>query len=789
MKKIVLALMSVFCVSGLVFGAESKSSSSGLIEFSNVNSDDSCSFKCREVLDKTNYKTILTDFDLEQGISYCSVVDINTPSYTTIPGIEANFYSKCSNDGGNSINKIMQTIAINNSIETKTFTSNSGGTTLSQYFTSLVTLSNIDKKDVNTILISKKSNTSQKLTGSISGNNKSEYEMLYDGQNMLKGFNDANIQYFSDLFNGMSTVYKHLQNLLFVVVGGFFLASIGGAKLQRYLENKGESTGQNQPYLHKFFIPLLCVGIFYMPISKSVNSNGEITATTTVIQELIRYFTREANNIADVASSIGAKTYMNKITNNLKAGGVYKPDYVAQLNIKRDTIKLLINRGQNIWNMCYNTYYPHFGNAITSLANQQISNLSFDGGVFSSKNSFAETKNSFNETFKKIDLKNKQGTIITLEACAKFITMSQTLDKMLEKTNDLLSIKNSDGNTKGENKSDKVKNAMNDFSSSITKREKELGWINTIFMPSAGLFFEVQPAVSNLSPNSLEALLKSEKDYQKAKNNNIVDTFEQKIKGIAGKIVDFVFDSNVIEKAKEQMHKLPYMMLPGAGTLYNFFESLPAIVRAGISYAKISSDPSIEGSNAVVEVGSQALVGAYFGLDMVYFIYKKALQYIPVLTVSIATSLAFAGYLVSLCKYFYISPFVVAFSLTTKRLDKIVNFLVTGITIFFKPVLIVLFTYLALFLHTLVKEILTFSAIGQFMEISFSAMDVSGLIMKGVIIGLLEMMGSLAACYVVWKTIINGPDWTFKLIGLDKDADNVIAQGLSSKLETRAVMV
>ena len=54
---------------------------------------------------------------------------------------------------------------------------------------------------------------------------------------------------------------------------------------------------------------------------------------------------------------------------------------------------------------------------------------------------------------------------------------------------------------------------------------------------------------------------------------------------------------------------------------------------------------------------------------------------------------------------------------------------------------------------------------------------------------LLTIFGSLASCYIVWKTIMSGPDWTFKWLGLDKDSDNVIAQGLSNKMESKAVVV
>ena len=109
----------------------------------------------------------------------------------------------------------------------------------------------------------------------------------------------------------MNTVYIHLQNLLFIVVGGFFLATLGGGKIQKYLENRGQSTGNKEPYLHKFFIPLLCAGVFYMPIT----SGGGVNST--MIQKIIQYFTAEANHIADVASNIGSQTYVRKMAESV----------------------------------------------------------------------------------------------------------------------------------------------------------------------------------------------------------------------------------------------------------------------------------------------------------------------------------------------------------------------------------------------------------------------------------------------------------------------------------------
>lgn len=159
---------------------------------------------------------------------------------------------------------------------------------------------------------------------------------------------------------------------------------------------------------------------------------------------------------------------------------------------------------------------------------------------------------------------------------------------------------------------------------------------------------------------------------------------------------------------------------------------------------------------------------------------------IPLLVCTTASIIVFVSYLVSLCKYFYISPFVVAFALATKRMNKIVDFLVSGIAIFFKPILIVLFIYLALFVHTLIDEIFIFMSVEQFSGIETSWYNFYTNFVVGAITGLLVIFGKLASSYIMWKLIISGPSWAMSLVGIDGKQDDVIAQGIEANLAKRA---
>lgn len=119
-------------------------------------------------------------------------------------------------------------------------------------------------------------------------------------------------------------------------------------------------------------------------------------------------------------------------------------------------------------------------------------------------------------------------------------------------------------------------------------------------------------------------------------------------------------------------------------------------------------------------------------------------------------------------------------------MDKIIEFLISGISIFLKPLLIVLFIYLALFMHTLINELFVFISIEQFSGIETSWDNIHINFVIGAIIGLLKIFGILSSSYIMWKLIISGPSWAISLIGIDGKQDDVIASGIESNLAKRA---
>ncbi|PAF46601.1 hypothetical protein BKH41_08840 [Helicobacter sp. 12S02232-10] len=118
-----------------------------------------------------------------------------------------------------------------------------------------------------------------------------------------------------------------------------------------------------------------------------------------------------------------------------------------------------------------------------------------------------------------------------------------------------------------------------------------------------------------------------------------------------------------------------YFILPGAGSLYKFFSDMLNF-KDGIASVALNT-LGLGAFSKVANIG-----GPVVSFAATVFIYEKLLEYVPLIITTVIGALVFVYYILQLAKYYYISPFVVVFSLTTRNTHKIAEFLVTGITIF-----------------------------------------------------------------------------------------------------------
>ncbi len=736
-----------------------------------------CEWKCRKV--KEGYATQIIGFDFANGTTFCKVYEIS----------DLNLDLKFSANQTNAtcrkeVRKGLETEATSfksllnqnkDFLESKiTYTEKSDSLTMSHFLSSLVTLNpniidreqtknlgHLTLKDGLDFVSLEKINRSQNLGNTLEDFADSVLEKFgrdmnrqepasiigkeYQKTSAVDGFNKNNMAYFSDLFMNMEKVYQHLQILLFVVVGGFYISSIGANKLQVYLENRGESAS-NQPYLHKFYIPLLMVGTFFIPIPEA---NG--TAHSTMVQNTISYFTAKSTKIADMESALGGKTYMNKIYKSI--GGINYAGVVSLLNQKYEK-QYIATEGEKIYqNTCAKRYTKPYSaqkeSYFTTLTEEE-------------KEKFKEV---YRQDFNQVAGKEQD---ISLEACI-FLEV-----EILKAKNDLDRVQTQLNGIKKFNSNDNIKNQINRLDSYFNTRENQLGWINSLITPSSAILAQTFVFADNQVINY---------DVKEATEKNQKNVEEFSEKGYTqGKSKGKINDSMLGSLAGQ----LVWMMLPGASAIKDFVKENIKELSAAIGFSIGSPIPgvgSIVGGILGWVVGAITSSTAYaFSILLMEWTFEK----VPLLVCTTASIIVFVSYLVSLCKYFYISPFVVAFAMATKRMNKIVDFLVSGIAIFFKPILIVLFIYLALFVHTLIDEIFIFMSVEQFSGIETSWYNFHTNFVIGAITGLLVIFGKLASSYIMWKLIISGPSWAMSLVGIDGKQDDMIAQGIEANLAKRA---
>ncbi|MCI2236796.1 hypothetical protein NCR96_08890 [Helicobacter sp. 14348-15] len=740
-----------------------------------------CEWKCRKVND--GYATQIIGFDFANGTTFCKVYeksDLNLDLKFSANQTNATCRKEVRKGFETEATSFESLLNQNkNFLESKiTYTEKSNSLTMSHFLSSLVTLNPniIDREQTKNLgsLVLKdgldfvslekigQRGEQNKVTkffvgladDLISNTINPQMPMSISGKEYQKtsavdGFNKNNMAYFSDLFMNMEKIYQHLQILLFVVVGGFYISSIGANKLQVYLENRGENAS-NQPYLHKFYIPLIMVGTFFMPIPEA---NG--MAHSTMVQNTIRYFTTESTKIADMASAIGGKTYMDKIYKSI--GGINYAGVVSLLNQKYEK-QYIATEGETIYN---NTCAKRYAKPYSAQKESYFTTLTEE-----EKKKFKEV---YRQDFNQVAGKDQD---ISLEACI-FLEV-----EILKAKNDLDRVQTQLNGIKKFNSSDNIKNKINKLDSYFGERENQLGWINSLITPSSAILaqtfvfaddqivnYNVKEATEKNQKNVEEF---SEKGYTQGESKGKIN--DSLMGGLAGKLV--------------------WMMLPGASAIKDFvkenYTALSAIIGGAIGSAAPGVGSILGGALGWLAGQISSIVGTIGGYVIAIMLTEWTFEKIPLLVCTTASIIVFVSYLVSLCKYFYISPFVVAFALATKRMSKIVDFLVSGIAIFFKPILIVLFIYLALFVHTLIDEIFVFMSVEQFSGIETSWYNFHTNFVVGAITGLLVIFGKLASSYIMWKLIISGPSWAMSLVGIDGKQDDMIAQGIEANLAKRA---
>lgn len=689
-----------------------------------------CIPTCRKVND--NFIALVVDFDPKSGMTYCDIYDKNDLSNPT--GIMANTKNQTCIDGANQ--KVSPKNLLSNGKgydNASNLAYKPNNVTLTKFLAGLVTL---DPELIDFKTTEATGSLTLKDPTAVYGTNTTDIT----GDDMLiatiDNLNKSNLAYYAMLYTNMSNVYTALQYILLVCVGGWFFGVLGVKKLNE----RAEKENNQGSILNTFLVPAIAFATFFMPIPESSGMNG------TIMQKLIRTSANISNGYADRVGTVGAEAYMQKLYSSVGAFSVEGEKILREDALNLDTIK---------------TSYK----------------LALDECKKRYPNIASFMQESHSTDFFNVNGKDEKYTYLGCQNIEHSLQSYQSLERQnklylgaLEK-----SIKN--------NKLDTLLKQIND---SVNKRENELGWINSTIIPAMNVLLQ---NISLIEDNDIALQVQEDnKNITEQTSKEIAkdNTYERSSNAVTGWFNNLRRSSG--EVAGSVVGNLTYLILPGAGDVFKVTQEESSNLFKGIQ--SLASKIPIVGK--IISLIPSSLIdkaGFVAGILIVAWIYSSLLTYIPLTVSIVASALAFLGYIIQLAKFFYITPFVTAFSLTTGRQNKITEFLVTGITIFIKPILIVVFIYFALFIYGLFTDIFMIYSLEQ-LGMMRELQNQAGLTILMSIFGiLLQIVGTIGAVYIMWKIILTAPNWVMRMIGLNDDGANNIVEQLSRNLERYSFQV
>lgn len=725
-----------------------------------------CSFKCREVA--AGYKATIIGIDSPSGTTQCEVFDAAGKS----TGINANqTNTKCRDDA----NKKYQGRLSASSAQ---FTYNKGTfdgqkMTFAKFLGAMATLDGdyIDFKSTQTTGILKLNDphavygtssvasqtpfmaSFKNLFGGFFGSGEINAELL----SATDSLNKANLGYYANLFMDLKIVYSYLQNLLFILVGGFFLFKLGSVKIMNYLENdkKGESE-----YLKQFAIPVVSIAVFFAPIPEASGMNG------TVIQNLIRYFTQQSISIADRASQVGVNTYLQYLYNSV---GLQSTAGEKALRDDVESYKAQEAQYKSALEFC-KTAYPQHLRFTGKTYNRDIG---LGKGWFSVSANDGVVGNEGVSAGDDFDL-NQSSDVITGSACAEVEHKALSTQKLRKQSEKMVSTIQS--NYKGNGK---LQGLLNTINTEVNNRQEQLGWANAVIIPSTAALISALSLIEDGNQNMQDTEDNNEKIVEEAKQKS-----DKTLLSWSADKIGWLFSGT------------PYFLLPGANAIYEFGKNAAKEYGGAITAAMgaVSGYEAANGPMAIVTTLGGAAGGYAAGKGLVkmggdfviaYVLMQKifdlVLKYLPLIVAMVCGIIVFVGYLVDLAFYFYISPFVVAYAMTERSTSKIVEFLVSGLKLFFKPVLLVILIFFAIFLHTLINDtIIAFAKLQYATLYTINTGFWLGIVLR-LVETLISIIAVIASIIIVWKTIMGGVGTIMEHIGL-KDT-NSTASWISQRLE------
>ena len=533
-----------------------------------------------------------------------------------------------------------------------------------------------------------------------------------------------NLDFFSFIFEWVvksNLLFRHLQ----IILLGFFvpvsLGFLGFSKISRKIQGLFDT----EDLIERGALGVVVFLLFFVSSNNFEAKEKNISYAQSLFQSEIGTLAKIAVDYADKLSNTLTASYVNKLKKDVGVSSKKEIERILAQNLK---LEKTLKSYKALQNECYSNkkgvisgFQP---DAVTSFPSSEFFQREDKQGLGLDETGYFK---KWNDTSKNIRY--------TTSFCRNIDIAKNSIETTLKRNDDFLKDVN---NTVRSNTSIKD---FADTSEEMLKMSADIGFLYAPFVMFNKIFIEN------------DGLMKPIHQTDKIENDEL---------GL-----------------NKLMYYSPLVAAPGVdSTLRVYKELAPKQGLKKIGAKFLDGIPGV--GNGLKGVVDYLLDKA--GFIMITGLMAKVYNYLPLVGITIASILVICYFCITLFVYALISPFYSVYVFSTQQKESIINFLVRGIVIMFKPILIVISIIIAIIAtelitklgYTLSAQIFTFFTGNNIaFDLTLSSLIVSFLH------GLVDLAIAIATTLFSFYFVFKGSDLILSVFGYKDsgiDANEIVSQ-------------
>lgn len=353
--------------------------------------------------------------------------------------------------------------------------------------------------------------------------------------NSIDKLSSTNLGYYVDLFYSMDKIYEYMVAYVFVFISLFFMLLYSSKIALKKIAKK--TTAFDEPWQSKIAIIVFTTVIFFIPMKLDENYSS------TLFQNIWKYFVEESTSIADRANTIGMQSYMKKVYNTTGLSGV---ETEANLRLLKEQQQYLIDEYNPALYNCKERYPNQITFQITN--KKQIKDIE-------------EKKGKFDDN-------------LTFRACRSIEKRYKIAKTGLEQTSHSLKRIETAYNDTNSN----LKDNLEKMNKHLNKRVHELGWYSSVLAPTLQVLTKISllqgSTVEKSTSDKFRAYINTAAQASISHADNVSvnpDSFED----LLSTQIKTNEENNTEKSLGEALSKVSFLSLvPGANAIKEFINKL-----------------------------------------------------------------------------------------------------------------------------------------------------------------------------------------------------------------------